>query len=172
VDQPTPLYVEGDLLRQGGGFLPAGITYAPLFDREGRLVNLIGNVRDITKFREAEELKSTFISVISHELRTPVSLIKGYAETLRREDARWDSEVVKDGLAVIVEEADRLNEMVENMLDASRLQAGGMRLNMSEVALDRWRGAWWRSSARRPTSTSSRPISRRTSPLSSATRRA
>jgi PAS domain S-box-containing protein len=135
-DQPTPLYVEGDLLRQGGGFLPAGITYAPLFDREGRLVNLIGNVRDITKFREAEELKSTFISVISHELRTPVSLIKGYAETLRREDARWDSEVVRDGLAVIEEEADRLNEMVENMLDASRLQAGGMRLNMSEVALD------------------------------------
>jgi PAS domain S-box-containing protein len=135
-ENPTPLYVEGDLLRQGGGVMPAGITYAPLFDREGRLVNLIANVRDITKFREAEELKSTFISVISHELRTPVSLIKGYAETLRREDARWDSEVVKDGLAVIEEEADRLNEMVENMLDASRLQAGGMRLNMSEVALD------------------------------------
>ncbi len=136
-DQATPLYVEGDLQREGGGLLPAGITYAPLFDREGRLVNLIANVRDITKFREAEELKSTFISVISHELRTPVSLIKGYAETLRREDARWDSEVVRDGLAVIEEEADRLNEMVENMLDASRLQAGGMRLNMSEVALDK-----------------------------------
>ena len=135
-DQPTPLYVEGDLLRQGGGVLPAGITYAALFDREGRLVNLIANVRDITKFREAEELKSTFISVISHELRTPVSLIKGYAETLRREDARWDSEVVRDGLTVIEEEADRLGEMIENMLDASRLQAGGMRLTMSEVALD------------------------------------
>ena len=130
------LYVEGDLLREGGGLVPAGITYAPLFDREGRLVNLIANVRDITKFREAEELKSTFISVISHELRTPVSLIKGYAETLRREDARWDSEIVRDGLSVIEEEADRLNEMVENMLDASRLQAGGMRLNMAEVALD------------------------------------
>jgi PAS domain S-box-containing protein len=136
-NNPKPLYVEGDLLRHGGGVMPAGITYAPLFDRENRLVNLIANVRDITKFREAEELKSTFISVISHELRTPVSLIKGYAETLRREDARWDSEVVKDGLAVIEEEADRLNEMVENMLDASRLQAGAMRLNMSEVALDR-----------------------------------
>lgn len=134
---PAPLYVEGDLLRKDGGYRPAAITYAPLFGGDGRLVNLIANVRDITKFREAEELKSTFISVVSHELRTPVSLIKGYAETLLREDARWDAAVVRDSLAVIDEEADRLAEMIENLLDASRLQAGAMRMNMTEVALDR-----------------------------------
>lgn len=134
---PAPLYVEGDLLRRDGGYLPAGITYAPLFDREGRLVNMIANVRDITKFREAEALKSTFISIISHELRTPVSLIKGYAETLRRDDARWDAEVVRDSLAVIDEEADRLAALIDNLLDASRLQAGALRLNMAEVALDK-----------------------------------
>ena len=85
-----PLYVEGDLRRRNGGTVSVGITYAPLFDQEGRLANVIGNVRDITRFREAEELKSTFISVISHELKTPVALIKGYADTLRREDAHWD----------------------------------------------------------------------------------
>jgi PAS domain S-box-containing protein len=134
---PAPLYVEGDLLRKGGGYLPAGLTYAPLFDQNGRLVNLIVNVRDITKFREAEELKSTFISIISHELRTPVSLIKGYAETLLREDARWDAAVVRDSLEVINEESDRLAEMIDNLLDASRLQAGAMRMNLAEVALDK-----------------------------------
>jgi PAS domain S-box-containing protein len=135
---PAPLYVEGDLLRRdGGGYLPAGITYAPLLDREGHLVNLIANVRDITKFREAEELKSTFISIVSHELRTPVSLIKGYAETLLREDARWDAAVVRDSLTVINEEADRLAEMIDNLLDASRLQAGSLRMTVSEVALDK-----------------------------------
>jgi signal transduction histidine kinase len=123
-------------LRQGGGYLPAAITYAPLFDRDGCLVNLIANVRDITKFREAEALKSTFISIISHELRTPVSLIKGYAETLSREDAQWDSAVVHDSLAVIQEEADRLAELIDNLLDASRLQAGALRLNLADVALD------------------------------------
>jgi len=133
---PAPLYVEGDLLRQDGGYLPAAITYAPLFDRDGRLVNLIANVRDITKFREAEALKSTFISIISHELRTPVSLIKGYAETLNREDADWDSAVVRDSLGVILEEADRLAELIDNLLDASRLQAGALQLHMADVALD------------------------------------
>jgi len=137
---PAPLYVEGDLLRRGGGFFPAGVTYAPLFDREGRLVNLIANVRDITKFREAEELKSTFVSVVSHELKTPVALIKGYAETLRREDAQWDRAVVQDSLAVINEEADRLTGLIDNLLDASRLQAGALKLSQTDVPLDELAG--------------------------------
>jgi PAS domain S-box-containing protein len=130
------LYVEGDLLRESGLTLPIGITYAPLFSIEGVLVNVIATVRDITRFREAEELKSTFISVISHELKTPVALIKGYVGTLRREDVSWEREIVQDSLAVIEEEADRLTELIENLLDATRLQAGALSINLADVALD------------------------------------
>ena len=130
------LYVEGDLRRRSGVPLPIGITYAPLISPEGNLLNIIATVRDITRFREAEELKSTFISVISHELKTPVALIKGYVGTLRREDANWDREVVKDSLAVIEEEADRLTGLIENLLDASRLQAGGLSISPSDVTLN------------------------------------
>ena len=130
------LYVEGDIIRPDGSPVSVGITYAPLFDREGRLVNIVGSVRDITRFREAEELKSTFISIISHELKTPVALIKGYAGTLRREDARWDVATVRESAAVIEEEADRLTQLINNLLDASRLQAGGLKLNLGDVALD------------------------------------
>jgi signal transduction histidine kinase len=96
----------------------------------------VASVRDISHFREAEELKSTFISVISHELRTPVALIKGYVGTLRRDDASWDRDIVQDSLKVIEEEADRLAEMIDNLLDASRLQAGALSINLSEVSLD------------------------------------
>jgi len=74
--------------------------------------------------------------VVSHELKTPVALIKGYAETLSREDATWDRETVRDSLAVIIDEADRLTELIESLLDASRLQSGDLKLNLSEVALD------------------------------------
>jgi len=130
------LYIEGDLERGNGLPLPIGVTYAPLVSPEGSLLNVIATVRDITRFREAEELKSTFISVISHELKTPVALIKGYVSTLRREDATWDRKVVKDSLEVIEEEADRLTELIENLLDASRLQAGGMAMSLSDVALN------------------------------------
>jgi signal transduction histidine kinase len=115
--------------------IPVGITYAPLVNPEGNLMNVIATVRDITRFREADELKSTFISVISHELKTPVALIKGYVSTLRREDATWDRKVVKDSLEVIEEEADRLTQLIENLLDASRLQAGGLAINMTDISL-------------------------------------
>lgn len=128
------LYVEGDLkTKEGQPPLPIGITYAPLLSDEGSLLNIIATARDITRFRQAEELKSTFISVISHELKTPVALIKGYVSTLRREDVQWDPEIVKDSLAVIEEETDRLTGMIENLLDASRLQSGGLAIKRSDV---------------------------------------
>lgn len=130
------LYVEGDLKRHSGPPLAVGITYASLMSPEGTLVNVIATVRDITHFREAEEIKSTFISIISHELKTPVALIKGYAGTLRREDAAWERDIIKDSLAVIEEEADRLTDLIENLLDASRLQAGALKINLSDVNLD------------------------------------
>ena len=130
------LYVEGDLERPDRLPLPVGVTYAPLLSAEGNLLNVIASVRDITRFREAEELKSTFISVVSHELKTPVALIKGYVSTLRREDARWDREIVQDSLEVIEEEADRLTELIDNLLDASRLQAGALSMNLSDVAMN------------------------------------
>lgn len=130
------LYVEGNLRRPDGDLIPVGITYAPLLSGEGKLVNIIASVRDITHFREAEEIKSVFVSVVSHELKTPVALIKGYVGTLRREDVSWESEIVQDSLKVIEDEADRLTELIENLLDASRLQAGGFSLNLAEIKID------------------------------------
>jgi signal transduction histidine kinase len=112
-----------------------GITYAPLLSQDGRLRNIIVSVRDITHFRTADEIKSTFISIVSHELRTPVTLIKGYASTLRRDDAKWDKHTISDSLAVIEEEADRLSKMIDDLLDASRLQAGGLTLSRGDVSL-------------------------------------
>ncbi|MBN1304457.1 MAG: PAS domain-containing protein [Anaerolineales bacterium] len=131
----TTLYVEGDLQRPQPPHLPVGVTYAPLLSPEGALRNIIVSVRDITHFRTADEMKSTFISIVSHELRTPVALIKGYASTLRRDDARWERAIVEDSLSVIEEEADRLSRMIDDLLDASRLQAGGLSLNRSDISL-------------------------------------
>jgi len=129
------LYVEGDLERDLPPPLPVGITYAPLLSPEGKLRNIVVSVRDITHFRTADEIKATFISIVSHELRTPVALIKGYASTLRRDDAKWDKHTISDSLAVIEEEADRLSRMVDDLLDASRLQAGGLSLSRADVSL-------------------------------------
>lgn len=145
-DQDCPLreiaggqhfYIEGDLVRRNHKRVTVGVSYTPLFDQDGELMSIICNAHDITRFREAEELKSTFISVISHELKTPVALIKGYAGTLRREDAHWDQETLSEGLAIIEEESDRLARLIDNLLDTSRVQAGALRLEISDVYLPR-----------------------------------
>ncbi|MCJ7549013.1 MAG: ATP-binding protein, partial [Anaerolineae bacterium] len=120
------LYVEGELRRRNGSVVSLAITYAPLMAKSGELLNIIGTVRDITRFRESDALKDTFISVVSHELKTPVAIIKGYAETLQRPEARTNPALVEDMLSEIVQEADRLARLVDDLLDASRLQAGGL----------------------------------------------
>lgn len=130
------LFLEGDMLRYTPlDPIPVEITYAPLFSDEGELLNIIASVRDITRFREAEELKTNFISVISHELKTPIALIKGYANTLRRDDVEWDKAMVTESLRVIEEEADHLTAMVEDLLDATKLQSGGITMHKTEVDL-------------------------------------
>jgi PAS domain S-box-containing protein len=130
-------YIEGDVVRRGGPPLTVGVTATPLYDEAGDLVRTILNVVDITRFRQAEELKSTFVSVVSHELKTPVALIKGYAETLRREDAEWDRDTMQESLDVIAEEADHLTHLIDSLLEASRIQAGGLKLEPTDVYLPR-----------------------------------
>lgn len=135
------LYVEGDAIchqtgcHQGKETITLGITYAPMLDDDGTMTDIIANVRDLTRYREEEELQKTFISVISHELKTPVSIIKGYAGTLRRDDANWSADVVDDSLRVIEEESDNLTELIDSLLEVSRLQAGTFRLEISDDVL-------------------------------------
>lgn len=134
---PTGLRCEGELIRPTGGNLTVSVTYTPLFDSVGRLTDILVNVLDITRFREEEEMKSTFVSIMSHELKTPVALIKGYAQTLARPDATWDPETARQSLQIIEEEADRLEALINNLLDVSRIQAGDLRLELADVNMRR-----------------------------------
>ncbi len=129
------LSAEGIHQRADGLAITLADNYSPQINKEGRVTQIIANVRDMTRLREAEGLKQTLLSVISHELKTPVSIIKGYAGTLARQDANWDKATLADGLAVIEEEADHLDRLITNLLEASRLQAGGLKLRLSYVDL-------------------------------------
>ncbi|MCU0512442.1 MAG: ATP-binding protein [Anaerolineae bacterium] len=134
---PETFYVEGDLQRPDDLIVSIGITYAPLLNQDGRVTNYIASIRDISSFRRAQEMQNVFISTVSHELRTPVALIKGYASTLNRQDASWNMQVVHQSLQVIEEEADRLTELIDDLLTASKIQAErGVSLQMADVRLD------------------------------------
>ena len=76
--------------------------------------------------RELARMQDEFVSTVSHELRTPLGFIKGYATTLLRQDTKWDSTARQEFLRIIDEEADRLRELIDNLLDSSRLESGAI----------------------------------------------
>lgn len=127
--------VEGKIVTRDGRERYIASRYSPTYAADGSFLGAIANVRDVTTRKLEEQQQATFISVISHELKTPVAIIKGYASTLRRSDADWDMATVRDGLQVIEEESDRLTTLIGNLLDVSRLQAGGFRLQLGPVDL-------------------------------------
>ena len=89
------------------------------------------------RLAELDRLKSDFVSMVSHELRTPLGLIKGYVGTLLRRDAPLDEATREEFLQVIDEETDRLTELVTNLLDMSRIEAGTLRVNRQPTQLAR-----------------------------------
>ena len=81
-------------------------------------------------------LKSDFVSYVSHDLRTPLTSIKMYAELLLARLAPRDRKV-RDYLAVIQGEADRLNRMVTTILDSARIEEGAIQYTMQDIDLKR-----------------------------------
>ena len=81
-------------------------------------------------------LQEDFISTITHELRTPLGFIKGYTTTLLRSDTNWDQETQQEFLRIIDQEADRLQELIENLLDSARLQSGNLKMDFQAVRVE------------------------------------
>jgi len=99
------------------------------------LGELVANINDMSlKIGRNEKMKSEFISSVSHELRTPLTAINGWGETIL-EDADQDPEQMRRGLGIILREARRLSNMVEELLDFSKMEDGRFTLQIEEVDL-------------------------------------
>jgi signal transduction histidine kinase len=83
--------------------------------------------------RELARMQDEFISTISHELRTPLGFIKGYVTTLMRQDTAWDAETRMEFLQIVDEESDRLRELIDNLLDSSRLETGSLGMTKEPI---------------------------------------
>jgi len=117
------------------------ITYVRLetFDVSDARGESIGRgliLHDITADRELDRMRSSLVSTVSHELRTPLAAIKGYASTLLADDVEWDRASQNEFLTIISEESDRLTDLVNNLLDLSRIEAGVLRLEREECDLE------------------------------------
>jgi PAS domain S-box-containing protein len=83
----------------------------------------------------ANELKLRFLGMISHELRAPLHLIMGFADMLTMDDMEWDAAKLEEIFSIVRAESHKLTELVDQLLDASQLQAGTLGINLEDYPL-------------------------------------
>ena len=82
---------------------------------------------EVELLRRTDALRSSLLSSVSHDLRTPLSSIKASASSLLQEDVQWDEEARRSFATTIEHQADRLNRLVGNLLDMSRIEGGALK---------------------------------------------
>jgi GAF domain-containing protein len=125
--------VELDLAAPAARSLQA--RFFPIHEAGGGSLGLGLLLHDVTRDKELDRMKSQLLATVSHELRTPLASIKGFATTLLRQDVQWDDDTRREFLAIIDEESDRLSELIGNLLDMSRIEAGQLRVEPEVVEL-------------------------------------
>lgn len=105
-------------------------------DMAGQIIGRGKIFNDVTQQSEAEQVKKNLLAIVSHELRTPLTAIKGYATSLLETDIELDASTQRDFLQRIVEEEDRMAELVTSLLVMSQLEAGTLKLSPSHCRLD------------------------------------
>jgi signal transduction histidine kinase len=107
-----------------GRHIPVLAQAAPLRDSEGRVTRVVIVFQDITRIREAEQLKDDFISLVSHELRTPLTAIHGGAYLLSHQGDSIDAETRDEIMGDLVQESERLDRTLSNILTLTAIEAG------------------------------------------------
>ncbi len=113
--------------RKDGTLYDAALTIAPVFDIDGKISGYVGVQSDISHQKELERLKDEFVSNVSHELRTPIANVKLYISLL----TRGKPEKYNEYLQTLRREAARLEKLIEDLLDLSRLDLGRQPISLA-----------------------------------------
>ncbi|MDQ3823976.1 MAG: ATP-binding protein, partial [Actinomycetota bacterium] len=120
-------------INRGGEEVWLSLTEAVMRDPAGQVAGRIFAFRDISADRYVEELKSDFVSAVSHELRSPLTSIYGFAETLLRQDVLFGEEERRTFLGYIASESERLTAIVDALLNVARLDSGDLQVTLDPV---------------------------------------
>ncbi len=140
-------YFENPILTKAGGELFIAWHNTVLTDETGKIIGVLSSGEDITvrrllwtkmvEYEELNKLKTNLLSTVSHELRTPLASIKGYSTMLLDYDKRLPRDEKRQHLEAIDRATDRLSELIDHLLDMSRLEAGLLRLDMVSTNIER-----------------------------------
>jgi two-component system, OmpR family, phosphate regulon sensor histidine kinase PhoR len=126
--------IETTIQKREGVFIPVRMSTAGLFDQRERLIGGIESFQDISHLKNLERERNNIISMIAHDMKSPIISIHGFAHRLL---TRANADKQKQYLEIIEKESTRLEALINEFLELSRLQAGKLTLNLSSTSLDK-----------------------------------
>ncbi len=112
------------------------INAAPIRNKDKQIIAAVSTIDDITPEKELEQRKEDFVNMASHELKTPITSMKIYIEVLLSQIKNFHDPKVTKTLTSIKSQTERLQELVSDLLDMSRIQTGKLHFNKQEFRLD------------------------------------
>jgi PAS domain S-box-containing protein len=122
-------------LTKDGRQLDVSLTVSPILDHAGGIIGASTIARDITDRKLLDRMKDEFVGTVSHELRTPLTSIKGFVELMADGDAGPLTETQREFLQVAARNADRLGELINDLLDMSRIESQRLQIRTEPVDL-------------------------------------
>jgi two-component system sensor histidine kinase KdpD len=141
---------DADVAKDVGDDMVLVMTGPPLAAEDHRVLNALtaqlstaieakrlhGEAARAVTLAQANDLRAALLQAVSHDLRTPLASIKASISSIRQPDIRWSADQLEEFHSTIEEETDRLDALVANLLDMSRIQAGALRVNLRPVGLE------------------------------------
>lgn len=118
--------------KDGTTTIPTLINAAPLIDDTGKVSEAVAIIQDISRLKAVEQLKDEFLSMVSHDLKSPLAVVKGLCSAAMMNATDDTVQLPTGWLRTIDAEVDWLTELVNNLLDLSRLESGSMPLDLEE----------------------------------------
>jgi len=112
------------------------ILTTPLLDKDQKYVGYLKTFQDLTSEREIDRLKSEFLSTVSHDLRTPLTSIKGYVDLILDGDAGEISDIQREFLEIVKHNNDRLVKLINDVLDISKIESGRVHFRIEPIQLE------------------------------------
>ncbi|MCL4543880.1 MAG: ATP-binding protein [Chloroflexi bacterium] len=122
------------LLRQGERRWFA-VSCAPLRQDDAVELRLVASIHDVSQLKVAEQLKSDFVAMVSHELRAPLTTVAGSVEMLGLCDPASDPEAFQEVLTILNQQTRRLRNVIEEVLQLTRVEAGHLQVHLQPLAL-------------------------------------
>ena len=131
--------VTGEILvfqQRDGSQLWMSVTSAPIRQRDGDIIGVVSTYTDITPLHQLQEQREIYVHTISHDLRAPLAVVQGHAQVLQEElEIRHLDGLLLDSTSAILRGAQRMNVMIQDLVDAARFEGGQLTLERRPVDL-------------------------------------